>query len=83
MAKVTDVFGMLQIDEGLKLSIYKDTEGYWTVGIGHLLTKKPSTDVAKVFLIVKSVERQTGLLQKPKHENSSKRTLTKLFIKSS
>lgn len=50
MAKVTDVFGMLQIDEGLKLSIYKDTEGYWTVGIGHLLTKKPSSDVAKSVL---------------------------------
>lgn len=50
MAKVADVFGMLQIDEGLKLTVYKDTEGYWTVGIGHLLSKKPSVDIAKSVL---------------------------------
>lgn len=30
----------LIIDEGKKLTAYKDTLGYWTVGIGHLLTKK-------------------------------------------
>lgn len=24
-------------DEGLKLEAYKDSEGYWTIGIGHLL----------------------------------------------
>lgn len=39
MAKVVDVFDMLRFDEGLKLTVYTDTEGYWTVGIGHLLTK--------------------------------------------
>lgn len=34
-----DIFSMLSQDEGLKLNVYKDTLGYWTVGIGHLLTK--------------------------------------------
>ena len=42
-----NIFGMLRIDEGCKLTIYKDTEGYWTVGIGQLLTKDPSLEVAK------------------------------------
>ena len=39
MAKVVDVFDMLRFDEGLKLTVYTDTEGYWTVGIGHIMTK--------------------------------------------
>nr|5EWX_A Chain A, Endolysin,Immunoglobulin G-binding protein A,Endolysin [synthetic construct]5EWX_B Chain B, Endolysin,Immunoglobulin G-binding protein A,Endolysin [synthetic construct] len=34
-----NIFEMLRIDEGLRLKIYKDTEGYYTIGIGHLLTK--------------------------------------------
>lgn len=29
----------LAFDEGKKLSTYKDTEGYWTVGIGHLIQR--------------------------------------------
>ena len=37
-----NIFEMLRIDEGLRLKIYKDTEGYYTIGIGHLLTKSPS-----------------------------------------
>ena len=44
---VTNIFEMLRYDEGLRLDIYKDTEGYWTVGIGHLLTKNPSIAVAQ------------------------------------
>lgn len=32
----------LKIDEGSRLTIYKDIEGYWTVGIGHLV-KRDST----------------------------------------
>lgn len=32
---------MLRHDEGEKLKIYKDSEGYYTVGIGHLITKNP------------------------------------------
>lgn len=42
-----NIFEMLRIDEGLKLELYKDTEGFWTVGIGHLVTKDPSLAVAK------------------------------------
>lgn len=30
---------MLEIDEGSSLQWYKDTEGFWTNGIGHLATK--------------------------------------------
>lgn len=44
---VSNIFEMLRYDEGLRLDIYKDTEGYWTVGIGHLLTKDPSIAVAQ------------------------------------
>nr|6OL9_A Chain A, Muscarinic acetylcholine receptor M5, T4 Lysozyme fusion [synthetic construct] len=45
--KRTNIFEMLRIDEGLRLKIYKDTEGYYTIGIGHLLTKSPSLNAAK------------------------------------
>ncbi|ARB05911.1 hypothetical protein fHeYen901_138 [Yersinia phage fHe-Yen9-01] len=34
-----NLFEMLRYDEGLKLEVYFDTEGYPTVGVGHLLTK--------------------------------------------
>lgn len=30
---------MLRYDEGEKLTMYKDTEGYFTIGVGHLITK--------------------------------------------
>lgn len=33
-------------DEGLKLSSYQDTLGFWTIGVGHLLGK--STDFANL-----------------------------------
>lgn len=59
MSKVVDEFDMLAYDEGLKLSIYKDTEGYWTVGIGHLLTKNPSREVA-IAALDNLVGRSTG-----------------------
>ncbi len=58
MPNVSDVFGMLKLDEGLKLKTYKDTEGYWTIGIGHLLTKKPSLDVA-ISVLDSQVGRKT------------------------
>nr|7RX9_A Chain A, Phosphatidylinositol 3,4,5-trisphosphate-dependent Rac exchanger 1 protein, Endolysin chimera [synthetic construct] len=43
----SNIFEMLRIDERLRLKIYKDTEGYYTIGIGHLLTKSPSLNAAK------------------------------------
>lgn len=30
---------MLEVDEGVEQSPYKDTLGYWTIGVGHLLGK--------------------------------------------
>lgn len=45
-----NIFDMLRIDEGLMLELYTDTEGYWTVGIGHLVTKTPSLATAKAEL---------------------------------
>lgn len=53
------IFEMLAIDEGLDLSVYLDTEGFWTVGIGHLLTKNPSKAVA-IAELDKLVGRSTG-----------------------
>lgn len=50
-----NIFDMLRIDEGLKLNVYKDTEGFWTVGIGHLLTKNPSKEVA-----IKELDKLVG-----------------------
>lgn len=46
---------MIRYDEGERLSVYKDTEGYWTVGVGHLLTKNPSKDVA-----IKELDKTVG-----------------------
>lgn len=31
----------LTLDEGRELKSYKDTKGYWTIGIGHLLGNNP------------------------------------------
>lgn len=45
-----NIFSMLRTDEGLKLGLYKDTEGFWTIGIGHLVTKNLSFEVAKAEL---------------------------------
>ncbi|WP_205955106.1 glycoside hydrolase family protein [Pantoea stewartii] len=36
------LYDMLKYDEGERLELYKDTEGYWTIGIGRLVTKSPS-----------------------------------------
>lgn len=45
-----DIFGMLRIDEGYDNKLYKDTEGYWTIGIGQLITKSPSKSTAEAEL---------------------------------
>lgn len=56
--KVVDLASALRVDEGQKLTIYQDTEGYWTVGIGHLLTKQASKTVA-IAVLDKLVGRRT------------------------
>lgn len=53
-----DIFSTLSFDEGLRLKLYTDTLGYWTVGIGHLVTKNKSYDVA-VSELDKLVKRST------------------------
>lgn len=54
-----NIFEALTLDEGLKLSLYKDTLGYWTIGIGHLITKNPSYVIA-IGELNKLVNRQTN-----------------------
>lgn len=50
---------MLKIDEGEKLELYKDTEGYWTIGVGHLVTMNPSKELA-VQILDKTLNRKTN-----------------------
>nr|4GRV_A Chain A, Neurotensin receptor type 1, lysozyme chimera [synthetic construct] len=65
---MVNIFEMLRIDEGLRLKIYKDTEGYYTIGIGHLLTKSPSLNAAKSELD-KAIGRNTnGVITKDEAE---------------
>lgn len=40
------LYEMLKHDEGIKLDLYKDTEGYYTIGVGHLVTKSPNRQEA-------------------------------------
>lgn len=34
-------------DEGLRLDAYQDSLGFWTIGVGHLLTSKPDGQWSK------------------------------------
>ncbi|HBZ8158485.1 TPA: glycoside hydrolase family protein [Escherichia coli] len=52
---------MIRYDEGEKLTLYKDTEGYWTIGVGHLLTKQPSRQIA-IQELSRAVGRQTDTI---------------------
>lgn len=63
-----NIFEMLQYDEGLKLSIYRDTEGYWTIGTGHLVTKDPSKSVAISILDSKFSRKTDGVITKQEAE---------------
>nr|3V2W_A Chain A, Sphingosine 1-phosphate receptor 1, Lysozyme chimera [Homo sapiens]3V2Y_A Chain A, Sphingosine 1-phosphate receptor 1, Lysozyme chimera (E.C.3.2.1.17) [Homo sapiens] len=68
LVRTRNIFEMLRIDEGLRLKIYKDTEGYYTIGIGHLLTKSPSLNAAKSELD-KAIGRNTnGVITKDEAE---------------
>lgn len=48
---------MLRRDEGLRLKVYWDTEGYPTIGIGHLIMKQPVRDMAQIN---KVLSKQVG-----------------------
>lgn len=54
-----DIFSMLKYDEGLKTVIYKDTRGYYTIGIGHLVSTNPSLSVA-ISVLDASLGRSTN-----------------------
>lgn len=41
---------MIIFDEGFRQFMYKDTEGYWTIGVGHLLTKQTGPQSSTVAL---------------------------------
>ncbi len=38
------IFKQLSIHEGLRLNPYRDTKGYWTIGIGHCIDPKITGD---------------------------------------
>ncbi|HEE0521900.1 TPA: glycoside hydrolase family protein [Klebsiella pneumoniae] len=62
------LYEMLRFDEGEKLKLYKDTEGYWTIGIGHLVTKNPSKEQA-IACLDKELNRFTsGVISKSESE---------------
>lgn len=75
-----NIFQMLSVDEGLRLDVYKDTEGYWTVGIGHLLTKNPSKAIA-IQELDRLVGRSTnGVITKDEAELIFKKDVDKAIL---
>lgn len=72
-----DIFGMLRIDEGYDSKIYKDTEGYWTIGIGQLLTKSPDINVAKAELDKLIGRKCSGEITKTEAEDLFQKSVLK------
>ncbi|SMQ91082.1 Phage-related lysozyme (muraminidase) [Raoultella ornithinolytica] len=65
---MSDLYNMLREDEGENLKLYKDTEGFWTIGIGHLVTKDPSKEKA-ISILDKDLSRITsGFISKSESE---------------
>lgn len=50
---------VLQYEEGKRLSLYKDTEGYYTIGIGHCLAKRVISDREAIALLDLKFKRST------------------------
>ncbi|HFK4065593.1 TPA: glycoside hydrolase family protein [Kluyvera ascorbata] len=44
------IYEMLKFDEGIKQTLYKDTLGFYTIGIGHLVTKSANRIEALAIL---------------------------------
>lgn len=57
-----DLYSMLTFDEGVRNDLYKDTLGYWTIGIGHLVTKSTNKNEAIAILDKKFGRATTGKL---------------------
>ncbi|TDQ27275.1 lysozyme [Raoultella sp. BIGb0149] len=65
---MSDLYKMLREGEGENLKLYKDTEGFWTIGIGHLVTKDPSKEKA-ISILDKDLKRITsGVINKSESE---------------
>lgn len=56
--KIT-IFEMIKFDEGIKLNLYKDTLGYFTIGIGHLVTRRANR-IEALAILDKKFERTTN-----------------------
>jgi lysozyme len=46
------LFKQLKSHEGLRLSKYKDSKGYWTIGIGHCIDNRITSDPADQFYLM-------------------------------
>lgn len=57
-----NIFQMLTYDEGKRNELYKDTEGYWTIGIGHLVSKNSDKNNAIAILDKKFGRKTNGSL---------------------
>lgn len=40
---MSEAFNMLMKDEGIEYHLYKCTQGYWTIGIGHMISRDKQT----------------------------------------
>lgn len=57
-----NIFEMLKYDEGIKNTLYKDTLEYYTIGIGHLVTKEANKTRALEILDKKFSRATNGTL---------------------
>ncbi|KAM9967107.1 hypothetical protein ACTFIR_007344 [Dictyostelium discoideum] len=73
---VSSLKDMLKYDEGEKLEMYQDTHGYYTIGIGHLITKNKDKNEAIKILegeLGKKVELNSN--KKPEISSSESESL--------
>ncbi len=43
------IMALIEKHEGIRYEPYKDTEGYWTIGVGHLIGKNLPADMNRTF----------------------------------
>lgn len=55
---MSTLYRALTLDEGKRLNMYQDHLGYWTIGIGHLITKVKNKQTA-IAELNKQVGRET------------------------
>ncbi|EOV4167034.1 glycoside hydrolase family protein [Yersinia enterocolitica] len=64
-----NIYQMLLRDEGKRNILYKDTLNYWTVGVGHLVTKSSNKNEAIAILDKKFGRVTNGTLTDKEVEN--------------